>query len=82
MGFAMSLSDHDKRRLALAEWYAREALMHDAMREHAAADEALQTASEYLSALYGRAIRATSASDVIALCCAYTDSPALEAVAK
>lgn len=69
------MSPHDQRRLALAEWYAREAILHDVMGQHGLSADALETACEYLSALFGRPIRASAADEIIALCCSYADAP-------
>lgn len=73
------ISDHDRRRIALAEHYAREAILLDASGETNAAADAIETANEYLSVLFGRAVNAATSSDVIAYCCRFRETPTVEA---
>lgn len=63
------MTEHDKRRIDLAEWYAREAIIAGCSGDTDGVDDAITAACEYLSTLLGRSVRVTEPSEIIALCC-------------
>lgn len=64
---------HSKRRLELARWYAREAIVSAATGDDEKAADELATACEYLHALLGRRSHVVTADDAIALICQIED---------